>query len=930
MRKHLLLPTSLLAFFSAYASGPNQDMPELNIEKAQFPLIASLSPNTNLAAAGADQPPISLAPQPQLSQETPIAQSTLSPQGMEILNKFSKCWHPNPDFPKCLMLDVKELNRAFLPYMHSEEAGGLMRTELLKASQAGQEDAQQTLFSRLERDYYDEALNVLAMGLSQSNLWAFEKLKQQGPSLESTKPDHARGLYQLAANRNHAFFVERYERIIGFQTLFKPSAITKRNPRIKDLEREVENLLALCQQYQYSVPLFHYGRLLIQNAFITLGHQCLAKALDLQGMPSTEDLIFFQEMGESRDFQAISLAAAFGNAYAKRGLGLLYFQGIPQLNMEPNQELAAYWFYQAARQNNALAQYDLGLCFIGGQGVERNDALGVHWYQLAATQGLELACCSLANCYRQGLGTPKNIHKAIEILEPLAQRGCLQACDELGKLYLGLATHDFNDSIPIDSTLMEKALYYLNRVADHNNAEALYTLAGLYVGSPYGCHFIPSNFEIAAKYYEKAAQLGHGQAANNLGLLYEHGKGVEQNIKRAFRYFSKAAQLGIPQGRYNLAKLQYEDMVSKNKPDTHSIASLKQDMQHLLDKVTYPPALYLLGLLYKLEHASSPDHGPQLLEHARDCFLEAAYRGHGPSMMQIGILLLEEKRDDSPREEYQQVYHWLKAAQLAGEELGEKYIKFLDSMNVPSVEMPQDQTTPAEDLEALYQETSHTIVKAVASPLSIIDCLSLASQKEKEVASQTDEPAGPAPIESQAEEQKILDHSELHFPQYVWEADAAPQEKKEASEEDQPEPPLVESFDERYWLKFPSQKLRSAKELGERLAFVHKSLDGSSPRKESIHDPERLDIISRILSPIKTAALSFNDQDLVYLFKDPYFKGKAQVIQTTEKLKVVCFQEEKLFMANLHKKHTKDYDGVHRKFIDAIRHILHLFDIKAS
>jgi TPR repeat protein len=44
-------------------------------------------------------------------------------------------------------------------------------------------------------------------------------------------------------------------------------------------------------------------------------------------------------------------------------------------------------FQPLAEQGNAFAQYNLGLMYALGQGVQRNDSEAVKWYRLAAGQG---------------------------------------------------------------------------------------------------------------------------------------------------------------------------------------------------------------------------------------------------------------------------------------------------------------------------------------------------------------------------------------------------------------------------------------------------------------------------------------------------------------------------------------------------------------
>ena len=55
--------------------------------------------------------------------------------------------------------------------------------------------------------------------------------------------------------------------------------------------------------------------------------------------------------------------------------------------MEQDRARAVHWYTKAAEQGHAQAQFNLGVCFLTGQGVEQDLARAVHWYTKAAEQG---------------------------------------------------------------------------------------------------------------------------------------------------------------------------------------------------------------------------------------------------------------------------------------------------------------------------------------------------------------------------------------------------------------------------------------------------------------------------------------------------------------------------------------------------------------
>src|SRR5260370_28326419 len=61
----------------------------------------------------------------------------------------------------------------------------------------------------------------------------------------------------------------------------------------------------------------------------------------------------------------------------------------------------------------------------------------------------------------------------------------------------------------------------------------------------------------ALRWYKLAAGQGLGGGANDLGVLYEDGAGVEKDYAQAARWYRVAAAKRVGRGEFNLAKLYY-------------------------------------------------------------------------------------------------------------------------------------------------------------------------------------------------------------------------------------------------------------------------------------------------------------------------------------------------------------------------------------
>ncbi len=95
---------------------------------------------------------------------------------------------------------------------------------------------------------------------------------------------------------------------------------------------------------------------------------------------------------ESKEFWAhfdeLTFSAQTGDAEAQNALGEMYYYGN---ELEQDQEQAVYWFKEAAKQKHAEAMYNLGVCFMNGEGVEKNKTTGMGFIRQAAKLGSESA-----------------------------------------------------------------------------------------------------------------------------------------------------------------------------------------------------------------------------------------------------------------------------------------------------------------------------------------------------------------------------------------------------------------------------------------------------------------------------------------------------------------------------------------------------------
>lgn len=159
--------------------------------------------------------------------------------------------------------------------------------------------------------------------------------------------------------------------------------------------------------------------------------------------------------------QAISLyrnAALRGHADAQNRLGVCFENGsgvekdplqaarwygmaAEQGNEEAQHNLnnivrTVAWMRKAAERGNAIDQFNLGICFAKGEGVEKDPVQAAFWYRKAAEQGDAPAQNNLGICFKEGEGVEQDFGQAEYWYRKAAEQGNAQAHFNLGQLYI--------------------------------------------------------------------------------------------------------------------------------------------------------------------------------------------------------------------------------------------------------------------------------------------------------------------------------------------------------------------------------------------------------------------------------------------------------------------------------------------------------------
>lgn len=224
----------------------------------------------------------------------------------------------------------------------------------------------------------------------------------------------------------------------------------------------------------------------------------------------------------------LKLAEA-GDSNAQFDVGMAFFFGN---GVEQNYITAMKWLTDAAEKNHIDAQFAIGHMYYYGKGVEVNYTKAIVNFILSASNGNANAQNMLAICYMNGQGAHQDYNKAIKYFELAAKQGLAQAQFNLGMLYF------YGQGINKD---IKKAIELFTLAADNGDNDAQMVLGELYFDG----REVEQNYIEASKYFTMAAKQGNVKAFYNLGVMFYEGLGVQKNHQGCINYMKMAKRLGM-------------------------------------------------------------------------------------------------------------------------------------------------------------------------------------------------------------------------------------------------------------------------------------------------------------------------------------------------------------------------------------------------
>jgi len=237
-------------------------------------------------------------------------------------------------------------------------------------------------------------------------------------------------------------------------------------------------------------------------------------------------------------------------------------------------------FTKLAYNGNLNAQYNIGIMYYNGIGINEDKTLAFIWLSSSAKKGHRLAQNKLGFMYEKGIiPNMKSTKKAIKEYYKSANQNY-----EIAQL--NLAMH-YNQFIDKDST--KKALYWYTLAYKNGNMAATNNLASMY----YFGQGTKVNYKKAAVLYTIAAKSNDMLAQYNLSMMYFSGEHFKRNPEKSYYWLKKSAINGYKIAQMKLAHFYREgnNLVNQNYKKSLYWYFKAAEQKH-------PPAQYYVGYSY--------------------------------------------------------------------------------------------------------------------------------------------------------------------------------------------------------------------------------------------------------------------------------------------------------------------------------------------
>jgi uncharacterized protein len=206
-------------------------------------------------------------------------------------------------------------------------------------------------------------------------------------------------------------------------------------------------------------------------------------------------------------------------------------------------------FEQLASSGEPYGKCILGYFYYYGIIVEKNEEKCFQYFLDSKED--KYSQFFLKKCYKYGTGVKVNFEESLKYLILAAENDNVHAQNELGYVYM-YPDHGYKNFIKESD---EKSFYWLNKAIENGSAYALTNMGHF--------HHKHKNYDIAFKFYQKAASRNDKAGIAYLGRCFKNGTGVEVNFAKAYKTFKDGVDLGDTRSMFEIGDMYEKGMLHK-------------------------------------------------------------------------------------------------------------------------------------------------------------------------------------------------------------------------------------------------------------------------------------------------------------------------------------------------------------------------------
>ncbi|MCB1657459.1 MAG: SEL1-like repeat protein [Pseudomonadales bacterium] len=290
-------------------------------------------------------------------------------------------------------------------------------------------------------------------------------------------------------------------------------------------------------------------------------------------------------------------------------------------------------YYTSVNKGYADAAWKIYSLFLDS--ILQNNLLAKHWFNIAVELGATDALVQLADEYKYGKTREKNLKQAFLYYQKAAERGHMESIEQLIDFYKkGIGCRK---DMGLSNFWLEQSLKF-------KTVDSIYSLASYY--------FNDKNYKKAYLYMRSAAERGLGTAQNKLAIMYEHGRGLEQDYQQALYWYLQAAKQGYVAAQKKIAVMYQEG---------RGTAQDYQQAYYWYKKIATKGDKYAqtrLAIIFENGQGVEQDY-----QQAVYWYKKSAEQGHEEALFYLAKAYEDGK---GVKQDYQQAVYWYKKAAETG------------------------------------------------------------------------------------------------------------------------------------------------------------------------------------------------------------------------------------------------------------------------